>query len=65
MPRYTTVMDGKEEGQLNVPYLVLSALAGGVLLVLLAVYRCRYYPSAPIANVIAFLLTNELLQMAL
>jgi hypothetical protein len=45
----------------NVPYLIVCSLVALWLLVLLLVYRLRFYDSPPIVSILALLLLNSLL----
>jgi hypothetical protein len=47
-----------------VPYMGSSAGTALLLLALLIVYRCKYYPSAPIVAILGLLLFNDMLQIA-
>jgi len=48
--------------QTNIPYLIASSLTAAFLLFLLIFYRVKFYPAAPIANILALLLFNDFFQ---
>jgi hypothetical protein len=44
-------------------YLIVSAVTAAILLGLLLIYACKFYPSVPITGILALLIFNDLLQI--
>jgi hypothetical protein len=57
-------MGNVEVSAAYVPYMWTSAATALLLLVLLAVYWCKYHPAAPIVGILGLLLFNDMLQLA-